>query len=79
MNLSLSPHPVHADQRRILNDADLLGYCGDKPGMPVNLIVRQNDANVDEIKTFVETQVGEVSKVCQVPAEPKPPRRRARR
>ncbi len=79
MTLTLSNHPVHADQRCIENDGVRIGYCGSKAGMPVNLIVRLTPANVDEIKTFVETQVGEVSKVCMVPLDPPSPKNRRKR
>lgn len=48
-----------------------VGYCSDKPGMPVNLIHRFDDEFKDLVKAFVEKEIGQVKSVHQ-PPEPQP-------
>lgn len=49
-----------------------IGYCGDKPGMPINLIRRFTPEFAEGVKAFVEKELdGPVKSVHQppVPAE----------
>tara|TARA_R110000803_G_scaffold62272_5_gene122536 strand:+ start:996 stop:1364 length:369 start_codon:yes stop_codon:yes gene_type:complete len=78
--LKLEPHPArrrslitgelvesNPGQRQIMVDGKRIGYCGALPGMPITLIRRFSDIDREEIKAFIEREVGKVSGMGQPP------------
>ena len=67
--------PHITDTQMIFVNGTHVGYCGHKPGMPVNLIIPNPPESFrNDIKEAVEEQLGgPVSKVSAPPAKPLPP------
>ena len=58
--------PLITDQQLIMLDGIHVGFCGDKPGMPVCLIVDLPGQVKESIREFVAEQVGAVSRLNSV-------------
>lgn len=68
MAVELRPHPCKliTDQKAIYVNGVMLGYCGDKPGMPINFIKpfeKISTETVEQVKAKVAEEIGEGGKV----------------